>query len=63
VDGAYIFGKTSHTARNSWIYIDGEVFNGARVDIGDDPKEPWVHIAWKYLVDILILIIALRAYL
>jgi hypothetical protein len=25
------------------------VFQGARVDIGDDPKEPWVNIAWKYL--------------
>jgi arylsulfatase A-like enzyme len=48
-NSAYILGKSQHSARNSWIYIDGEVFNGARVDIGDDPKEPWVHIAWKYL--------------
>ena len=48
-NSAYILGKAQHSARNSWIYIDGEVFNGARVDIGDDPKEPWVHIAWKYL--------------
>jgi Sulfatase len=39
----YILGKSPHSARNSWIYIDGEVFNGARVDIGDDPKKPWVH--------------------
>src|SRR5260221_366075 len=45
----YILGKAPHSARNSWIYIDDEVFNGARVDIGDDPKEPWVHIAWKSL--------------
>jgi arylsulfatase A-like enzyme len=48
-NSAYVLGKAPHSARNSWIYIDGEVFNGARVDIGDDPKEPWVHIAWKYL--------------
>jgi arylsulfatase len=48
-NSAYILGKSQHSARNSWIYIDGEVFQGARADIGDDPKEPWVHIAWKYL--------------
>ena len=48
-NSAYILGKAPHSARNSWIYIDGETFNGARADIGDDPKEPWVHIAWKYL--------------
>jgi hypothetical protein len=35
--------------------------SGTGVDIGYDPKDPWAHIAWKYLVDILILIIALRA--
>jgi arylsulfatase len=38
-----------HSARTSWIYVDGENFLGARADIGGDPKEPWVHIAWKYL--------------
>jgi arylsulfatase len=46
---AYILGKAQHSARTSWIYIDGEVFQGARDDIGGDPSEPWVHIAWKYL--------------
>ena len=45
----YILGKTQHSARNSWIYIDGEFFYGMRFDIGGDPKEPWVRIAWKYL--------------
>ena len=25
------------------------MFKGARADIGGDPNEPWVHIAWKYL--------------
>jgi arylsulfatase A-like enzyme len=48
-NSAYILGKDLHSARNSWIYIDGETFNGARADIGGDPKEPWVRIAWKYL--------------
>lgn len=48
-NSAYILGKEPHSARRSWIYIDGESFHGARVDIGGDPKEPWVNIAWKYL--------------
>jgi arylsulfatase len=48
-NSAYILGKAPHSARNAWVYIDGENFNGARADIGGDPKEPWVHIAWKYL--------------
>jgi arylsulfatase A-like enzyme len=48
-NSAYILGKTQHSARTSWVYIDGETFNGARADIGGDPTEPWVHIAWKYL--------------
>ncbi|HUO97501.1 MAG TPA: arylsulfatase [Rhizomicrobium sp.] len=48
-NSAYILGKAQHSARTSWIYIDGEVLEGVRADIGGDPKEPWVHIAWKYL--------------
>ena len=48
-NSAYILGKEPHSARTSWIYVDGETFNGARADIGGDPSEPWVHIAWKYL--------------
>ncbi|MGH6990511.1 MAG: sulfatase-like hydrolase/transferase, partial [Stellaceae bacterium] len=48
-NSAYILGKASHSARNSWIFVDGETFNGMRADIGGDPKEPWVNIAWKYL--------------
>ena len=48
-NSAYILGKAQHSARTSWVYIDGEVFEGARADIGGDPAEPWVHIAWKYL--------------
>jgi arylsulfatase len=49
-NSAYILGQAQHSARDSWVYIDGENFNGARADIGGDPKEPWVHIAWKCLL-------------
>jgi hypothetical protein len=38
-----------HSARDSWIYIDGETFQGMRQDIGDDPETPWLRHAWKYL--------------
>lgn len=48
-NSAYVLGKTRHSARKSWVYIDGETFQGVRVDISGDPKEPWVNIAWKYL--------------
>jgi len=48
-NSAYILGKAKHSARNSWIYIDGENFMGARYDIGGDPNNDDVHIAWKYL--------------
>ena len=48
-NSGYILGKAQHSARRSWIYIDGEVFEGVRADIAGDPKEPWVNIAWKML--------------
>ena len=48
-NSAYILGKTKHSARTTWIYTDGENFAGARADIGDDPNNPDIHIAWKYL--------------
>ena len=32
--------RRQHSARNSWIYIDGETFMGVRADIGGDPKNP-----------------------
>src|SRR5271169_1266462 len=48
-NSAYILGKADHSARKSWIYIDGEVFQGARTDIAGDPNEPWVNIAWKFV--------------
>lgn len=47
-NSAYILGKADHSARRSWVYVDGENFNAIRVDIAGHPKEPWVNIAWKY---------------
>ena len=32
-NSAYILGKAKHSARRSWIYIDGESVMGARVDV------------------------------
>jgi arylsulfatase len=46
-NSAYVMGKAQHSARDSWIYIDGENFNGVRADIGGDPDAPWLRIAWK----------------
>jgi arylsulfatase len=46
-NSAYVMGKAEHSARDSWIYIDGENFNGVRADIGGDPDAPWLRIAWK----------------
>jgi arylsulfatase len=48
-NSAYVLGTAPHSARKTWVYVDGESFYGVRADIGDDPKEPWLHIAWKYL--------------
>jgi arylsulfatase A-like enzyme len=48
-NSAYITGKAKQSARTSWIYIDGEAFGGVRVDIGGDPENPDLRIAWKYL--------------
>jgi arylsulfatase len=48
-NSAYILGKAEHSARKSWIYIDGEYLNAIRVDIGGDSNEPWLNIAWKYM--------------
>jgi arylsulfatase A-like enzyme len=45
----YILGRTKHSARRSWVYIDGENFMGARADIAGDPNNPDISIAWKYL--------------
>jgi arylsulfatase len=48
-NSAYVLGKADHSARTSWIYIDGETFGGVRADISGDPENPWLNIAWKYL--------------
>ena len=46
---AYVTGKDMHSARGTWIYIDGENFQGMRTDVGGDPDRPWLRIAWKLL--------------
>jgi Sulfatase len=46
---AYVTGKAKHSARDSWIYTDGETFLGMRYDIGGDPANPDLKIAWKAL--------------
>jgi arylsulfatase len=45
-NSAYVTGKARHSARDSWIYVDGETFQGMRADIDNEPD---VRIAWKYL--------------
>jgi arylsulfatase A-like enzyme len=42
----YVTGKAKHSARDSWIYIDGETFQGMRADIDNTPD---LRVAWKYL--------------
>jgi arylsulfatase A-like enzyme len=48
-NSAYVTGKAQHSARDSWIYIDGENFQGVRADIGGAADAPWLRIAWKAL--------------
>ena len=48
-NSAYIPRAAKHSARRSWIYVDGENFMGARVDVANDPDNPELNIAWKYL--------------
>lgn len=47
-NSAYILGKQPHSARTSWVYIDGETFQGVRADV-QDPTSAWLSIAWKYV--------------
>ena len=48
-NSAWILGKAKHSARDTWIYIGGEEFHGARVDVAGDPNNPDLKIAWKFL--------------
>jgi hypothetical protein len=48
-NSAYVTGKSPSSARNSFIYIDGETLGAVRADIGGDPDNPDLKIAWKYL--------------
>jgi hypothetical protein len=46
-NSAYILGKAKHSARRSWIYIDGEALGAVRVDVAGDPENPDLNIVWK----------------
>ena len=46
-NSAYILGKDKHSARRSWIYINGEALGAVRADVAGDPQNPDVSIAWK----------------
>jgi arylsulfatase len=48
-NSAYILGKSQHSARRSFIFINGEYLNAIRIDVAGDENEPWVNIAWKFL--------------
>ena len=48
-NSSYILGKSSHSARRSWVYINGEYLNAIRVDMAGDADEPWLNIAWKFV--------------
>jgi len=48
-NSAYVLGKAQHSARVSWVYINGENYGGVRADLNGGPQEPWLHMAWKYL--------------
>ena len=39
-NSAYIMGKAKHSARNSWIYVDGESFRRARATSAVIPRMP-----------------------
>jgi len=46
-NSAYILGKAKHSARSTWVYIREEDFEAVRVDVGGDPSNDDVNIAWK----------------
>lgn len=48
-NSAYILGKAQHSARRSWIYVNGEYLNAIRADIAGDPNDPALSIAWKFM--------------
>jgi arylsulfatase len=48
-NSAYILGKAKHSARRSWIYINGEALGAVRADVAGDLGKPEedINIAWK----------------
>ena len=47
-NSAYVLGEAKHSARKSWIYIDGETFGAVRQDLCGDGEDEDICIAWKY---------------
>jgi hypothetical protein len=43
-NSAYILGQARHSARRSWVHIDGENFLGARTEVAGDPANPDLNI-------------------
>jgi arylsulfatase len=39
-NSAYVTGKAMQSARDGWVYINGEEFEGVRADVGADPEAP-----------------------
>ena len=48
-NSAYVTGKSKHSAWTRWIYMSRNLPWHVCADIGDDPTNPDVKIAWKYL--------------
>ena len=48
-NSAYILGKQKHSARTSWVYINGEYLNAVRVDMSGDLNNLDLNIAWKFV--------------
>ncbi|MEJ2169961.1 MAG: sulfatase-like hydrolase/transferase [Desulfobacterales bacterium] len=48
-NSAYVLGKAKHSARDYWIYINGEQLGAVRRDIGGSGENEDIRIAWKYM--------------
>ena len=48
-NSAYVTGKAKHSARDGWVYIDGENFGAFVRTSLSTPRTPDVKIAWKAL--------------
>ncbi len=48
-NSAYVMGKAPHSARDSWIYIDGETVGAIRRDVSPADGDTVPRFAWKYV--------------